>query len=238
MGTATLKDGVLTIRVPRRVPKVMTLELEASAPPVESFDQQSLKHKSQDQDRDSDMSDNDKDSNENDSGFRVSRDLPGVSLDNLTVKVRDDTLFLFAKRRSLQGCRAAAVHRHRWNVPPSIDMVKAKAYLHCGVFTLIAPRKEAVPSVGVRTFYATPVTNDENDNNTTPVTNDKNDDSINDETGGEGEELPSVATLNLEDKINMNETATSHASSENVDQSREWDMVVDSTESAKKTVDN
>merc|ERR1712154_687017 len=103
-------------------------------------------------------------------------------------------------------------------------MVKAKAYLHCGVFTLIAPRKEAVSLVGVRTFYATPARNDENEDN------------ISEEKEGKGEELPSVSTVNLDDKSNTSETT--HASSEHVDNSREWDMIVDSTESAKKSTDN
>merc|ERR1712232_167984 len=209
-----------------RTPKVMTIELEASAPPVESYSQQKKQHESQGQDRDSDMSGSD--SNEDDSDFRVSRDVPGVSLNNLSVKVRDDTLFLFAKRRSLQGRHTTVVHRHSWNVPPSIDMVKAKAYLHCGVFTLIAPRKEAVPSVGARTFYATPARNDENEDKISEEKEEKGE--------GEGEELPSVSTVNLDDKSNTNETT--HASSDHVDKSREWDMIVDSTESAKKSTDN
>merc|ERR1712232_1339119 len=191
-----------------RTPKVMTIELEASAPPVESYSQQKKQHESQGQDRDSDMSGSD--SNEDDSSFRVSRDVPGVSLNNLSVKVRDDTLFVFAKRCSLQGRHTTVVHRHSWNVPPSIDMVKAKAYLHCGVFTLIAPRKEAVPSVGVRTFYATPARNDENEDNISEEKEEKGE--------GKGEELPSVSTVNLDDKSDTSETT--HASSEHVDNSR------------------
>merc|ERR1712232_358919 len=137
---ATLKDGILKIRIPKKQPKKLKIEVETTTPPA-------LRKKSED-DQDIAM-----DGTENDE-FHISVDLPGVTCENLDVSVQDNTLSVTAKRSTLRGPEITTCRR--FDIPPSTIMMNARAYLQNGVFVLTAPRQQTEHSAGVRTFYAAP----------------------------------------------------------------------------------
>ena len=113
--TATLKDGVLTIKVPKKVYETVEVEIESSNPPTAA-------------------------SGDDNNEFRVSLDLPGVQISNVKLEFREDKLHMKATRHI--GNRTVNMAR-LFEIPSTTDMTAARAFLQDGVFTLVAPNRVA-----------------------------------------------------------------------------------------------
>ena len=109
---ATLKDGVLTIVVPKKKPQEpIEMEIEIVSPPPPSASA-SVTY------------------------FRVTLDLPGVKIGNIHVHAHEDKLHILASRTI--GDRVMNIRRI-FEIQPSTDMTQARAFLQDGVFTFLAP---------------------------------------------------------------------------------------------------
>jgi len=175
---ATVKDGILTIRVPKKLDDIVTIEAMSAPAPVPLAAGE--KRKSANNASSSDHGDTSGDDvpmeeqaerknasavleQEQDEDFRICWDLPGVSISSLTVKMHnnrdEDQLEVTAERRHPDG---SICYFHRTaTVPPSVDMTVAHAYLQDGVFTLVASQhrdeeQDEKRADEIRTFYATP----------------------------------------------------------------------------------
>jgi HSP20 family molecular chaperone IbpA len=197
---ATIKDGILTVRVPKKLNEVVIIEAQsAPAPPSPQKNQKT----SQDE-NDAAMEQEEVEQED----FRVSWDLPGVSVRDLAVEIHnnrdEDQVQITAERQRPRG--TTCHFRRTTTVPPSIDMTQAHAYLQDGVFTLVAPQhQEEDQAVDVRTFYATP-----------------EDDAI----------LPEVASL----QINEGNDSTPPMLVESVAQ--EWETIEPETNPAQKAAEH
>lgn len=121
--TAYLTEGVLTIKIPKKV-TVDSLELKAVAttPPEP-----------------------DTSANE----FHLTADIPGVKPSDLKLKVTNDYLFVRGERSIGQH---VVITRRKFEIPRGVDMASARAYLMDGVFTVLAPKLELKPSA-LRTIH-------------------------------------------------------------------------------------
>lgn len=204
---ATLTDGILTVRVPKSAPPVVKVEVESTNPPppppppaqASNTAAASAAAPSALSD-DEDMKDNDASTDPVPSEeTRFSMDLPGVSPNNVFLRIDDDHVWLKAIRRRISKNANSCPQKfcHAWDLPVSADKMQAKAYLHNGVLTLVIPPHhvvdvDAAESVGLRTFYAIPVTaSAATSPNSSSVEESKDDDE-------EEMSLPGVASLRLD----------------------------------------
>ena len=129
---ANLKNGVLTITVPKKPPVQTTITIEDAYPPSPP-DTSSMNDSKEEE-------------------FRFAMDLPGVHLNDLSVEFHRNSIVTVSGKRNV-GNRIVEVERSL-EVRPSVDMTQAKAYLQDGVFTLIAPTRcgggNAISSDNVR----------------------------------------------------------------------------------------
>merc|ERR1711915_1065831 len=117
---ATLKDGVLTIMVPKRhtkespQPSRFEVKVESTDAPVE------------------------------DDSIRLTFDLPGVKVADMKVSIDDGKLILDAERKRMEGS-PIKFHRTMNLDCRVVDTDRVQAFLSDGVLTLILGRKEAEP---------------------------------------------------------------------------------------------
>merc|ERR1711915_211046 len=121
---ATLKDGVLTIMVPKRhtkespQPSRFEVKVESTDAPVEDI--------------------------EKDESIRLTFDFPGVKVADVKVFIDDGKLILDAERKRMEGS-PIKFHRTMNLDCRVVDTDRVQAFLADGVLTLILCRKEAEP---------------------------------------------------------------------------------------------
>lgn len=114
--SAELIDGVLTITLPKK-PKPDPIKVQVVSADAPDIPEDASKE------------------------FRYTFDLPGVKASDVRLEFQDDTLHLQAERK--KGGYTTNVER-MFTVARSVDMGRARAYLMDGIFTLVAPRMEAL----------------------------------------------------------------------------------------------
>ncbi|KAL7566871.1 hypothetical protein ACA910_021362 [Epithemia clementina (nom. ined.)] len=121
---ATLEDGVLTVKIPKRpTPKTLDITPRSSDPPEESV---------------------------GDVFFRL--DMPGVKLTDLKVKVTGDELFISAVRK--KGSSSSEIKRIFTIDEEKMDAANVQAFLSDGVLTLAAPMKKEANEDKTKTTVA------------------------------------------------------------------------------------
>ncbi|KAL7575619.1 hypothetical protein ACA910_011449 [Epithemia clementina (nom. ined.)] len=116
--TASLVDGVLTVRIPKKpLPKTLEIVPSPSDPPV------------------LDVEEGDKKGH----AFHFQLELPGVKLQDLKVSVTGEDLHISAERKT--GQSKSVIKRYFTVDQDRVDTAKMEAYLLDGILTITAPAK-------------------------------------------------------------------------------------------------
>eukprot|EP00934_Nitzschia_sp_Nitz4_P008924 Nitzschia sp. Nitz4//scaffold87_size112219//12047//13039//NITZ4_004060-RA/size112219-processed-gene-0.122-mRNA-1//-1//CDS//3329559327//8914//frame0 len=137
---ATLNNGVLSVVVPKKTPKVLTIAPEVNTPPPAVNATKKISSGDDSAKDDSAMEEDTKKAEE----YRFEMDLPGVDSSGLVVEadVAESQLSVNAKRQTAGGRTLTMNRSHQ--LPASVDLDKAHAYLYQGVLTVMVPYSATV----------------------------------------------------------------------------------------------
>jgi HSP20 family protein len=77
---------------------------------------------------------------EQDDAYTVTAQVPGLSKDDISIKIEDGTILIEGSRQVAEGMESS-IHRE-FNIGSDVDELKASAEVNDGILTLTLPKKE------------------------------------------------------------------------------------------------